>query len=78
MQKTTLKCVILARDTDKITVSIETQLGYQVTMYFPINTIPEEFSIGDEFYLKISEEKPETRNKNSIEDMRKLLYELIN
>lgn len=78
MQKNTLKCTILARDPDKLTVSIETQLGYIVTMYFPSNTIPEEFEIGDEFYLKITEEKPESRNKNSIEDMRQLLYELIN
>ncbi|MFA6528810.1 MAG: hypothetical protein WCT46_04720 [Candidatus Gracilibacteria bacterium] len=78
MQKNTLKCTLLARDLDKLTISIETQLGYMVTMYFPSSTIPEEYEIGDEFYLHITEEKPESKNKNSIEDMRQLLYELIN
>ncbi len=77
-----LKATILTKDAEKVTTSIQSG-NQQITMYWPLSMIPQVFDIGDNFYIKISG-KSDTReeftngNTKSLDELRELLYELIN
>ncbi|KKT01519.1 MAG: hypothetical protein UV80_C0013G0016 [Candidatus Peregrinibacteria bacterium GW2011_GWF2_43_17] len=77
-----LKATILTKDAEKVTTSIQSG-DRQITMYWPLSMIPQTFDIGDNFYIKISG-KPDMReeftngNTKSLDELRELLYELIN
>ena len=55
--------------------------GQTTQITWPIQFIPESLAIGDPFHITISDKlEPRTEHKNgkSLEELRELLYDLIN
>jgi len=75
------KGTILKKDADRVATSIQFD-NQQFTMYWPSAMIPSNLDVGSPFYMKISD-KPDAReefsgNGKSLDELRELLYELIN
>lgn len=79
MQTKTLHAAVITKEEDKFLLAIRGENGELTSIHWPAHTLPANLQPGDEFYITLSEEKPqEKEDKPSVEDLQQLLYELIN
>ena len=77
MKTKTLKAAIITKDENNVMLSIKGADNDLISVYWPTR-VTQDLNPGDEFYITLSEEKPEENQKPAVEDLRALLFELIN
>ena len=78
MEKQTLHAAVITKDENNIMLSLKGADGHPISVYWP-SRLTQDLEQGDEFFLTIDPDKPSAKKgRPSEEDLRNLLFELIN